>query len=71
MEDEAMAIVKVVEVIAESKKGWEEAAQEAVEEASKTVRNIKHVYIENMQGIVEDKKIVKYRVNAKISFLVD
>jgi flavin-binding protein dodecin len=66
-----MAIVKVVEVIAESKKSWEDAAEEAVKEASKTVRNIKHIYIEGQQGIVEDDKIVKFRVNAKVSFLVD
>ena len=66
-----MAIVKVVEVIAESKKGWEEAAQNAVKEASNTVRNIKHIYIEGHQGLVEDDKIVKFRVNAKVSFLVD
>ena len=66
-----MAIVKVLEVIAESKKGWEDAAKVAVKEASETVRNIKHIYIEGHQGIVEDNKIVKYRVNAKVSFLVD
>jgi flavin-binding protein dodecin len=63
--------VKVAEVIAESKKSWEEAAEEAVKEASKTIRNIKHIYIEGQQGIVEDNKIVKFRVNAKISFVVD
>jgi len=66
-----MAIVKVLEVIAESKKGWEDAAKVAVKEASHSVRNIKHIYIEGHQGIVEDNKIVKYRVNAKVSFLVD
>jgi flavin-binding protein dodecin len=70
-EELTMAVVKVLEVIAESEKGWEEAAQEAVQEASKTVRSIKHVYIENQQGIVEDGKIVKFRVNAKLSFLVE
>ena len=66
-----MAIVKVVEVIAESKKSWEDAAESAVKEAAKTVHNIKHLYIEGQQAIVEDNKIVKFRVNAKISFLVD
>ena len=59
-----------IKVLAESESGWEEAAQAAVKEASQTVRNIKHIYIENFQGIVEDGKIVKYRVNAKISFVV-
>lgn len=66
-----MAIVKVVEVIAESEKGWEEATQAGVKEASKTIRNIKHVYIENLQALVEKGKITKYRVNAKVSFVVD
>ena len=37
----------------------------------KTIRNIKHVYIENLQALVEDGKITKYRVNAKVSFVVD
>ena len=66
-----MAIVKVVEVIAESKESWEDAAGAALKEAGKTVRNIKHIYIENQQAIVEDDKIVSFRVNAKLSFLVD
>ncbi len=65
-----MSIVKVVEVIAESSKSWDDAANNAVKEAARTVRNIRHVYVEHMQGIVEGKQIVKYRVNAKISFLV-
>jgi len=65
-----MAIVKVIEVLAESNQSWEAAAQDAVTEAAKTVRNIESVYIENMQAVVEGNKIVKYRVNAKISFVV-
>jgi flavin-binding protein dodecin len=65
-----MAIVKVIELLAESKDGWEAAAQEAVMEAAKTVRNIKSVYIKEFQAIVEDNEIVTYRANAKISFVV-
>ncbi|RQD67501.1 MAG: dodecin domain-containing protein [Tindallia sp. MSAO_Bac2] len=65
-----MAVVKVIEILAESSKGWEDAAQEAVKEAAKSVNNIQSVYVKEMQAIVEDDKIVKYRVNAKISFLV-
>lgn len=65
-----MSVVKVIEILAESNESWEAAAQAAVAEVSKTVRNIESVYIENMQAIVKDGKIVKYRVNAKISFLV-
>ncbi|HKL10258.1 MAG TPA: dodecin family protein [Clostridia bacterium] len=65
-----MAILKVIEILAESKTSWEDAAQDAVKAASKTVDNIKSVNIENLQAIVEDNKVVKYRVNAKISFMV-
>ena len=66
-----MSIVKVIEVLSQSEKSWEDAAQQAVTVAAKSVRNIKSIYIENMQATVEDNKIVGYRVDAKISFLVD
>lgn len=66
-----MSIVKVVEVLAESTKSWEDAAQEAVKEASKTVKNIKSIYIEHMEAKVEKKQIVSYRINAKISFVLE
>jgi flavin-binding protein dodecin len=65
-----MAVVKVIELLAESKDGWEAATQAAVAEASKTVRNIKSVYIKEFQAIVEGNEIATYRVNAKISFVV-
>lgn len=65
-----MAILKVVELLSESETSWEAAAQEAVKVAAKTVDNIKSVNIGNFQAIVEDNKVVKYRVNAKVSFIV-
>ena len=66
-----MSVVKVIEVLAQSEKSWEDAAQLAVTVAAKSVRNIKSIYIENMQATVEGSKIVEYRVDAKISFLVE
>ncbi|NLY77957.1 MAG: dodecin domain-containing protein [Tissierellia bacterium] len=66
-----MAVVKVIELLSESANGWEAAVQEAVTEAAKTIENIKSVYVSNMQAIVEDNKVVNYRVNVKISFVVD
>jgi dodecin len=66
-----MAIVKVIEVLAESDKGWEDAVGRAVTEASKTVRNIKSVYVKEFQAMVEGDKIRQYRVNAKISFVLE
>ena len=40
-----MTVVKIVELIGSSPKGWEEAAENVVKEAAKTVRNIKGVYV--------------------------
>lgn len=65
------SIAKVIEVIADSEKGWEDAARNAVAEAAKTVENIRSVWIDNMTAVVEDGRITHYRVNAKVTFLVE
>ncbi len=49
----------------------EKAVEAAVKEASDTVRNIKHVYVEGIQALVEDTKITNYRVNVKVTFVVE
>ena len=66
-----MSIVKVLEVIAESDKSFDDAAQKAVKDAAATVRGIKSIWIDNFSGVVEGDRIVRYRVNAKLSFLVE
>jgi dodecin len=66
----AVAIHKVIEVIAQSGKSWEDAAQSAVKDAGKTVKNIRSIWIKNAEGIVDKNKIVAYRVNAHITFEV-
>ncbi|MFN6944885.1 MAG: dodecin family protein [Cytophagaceae bacterium] len=66
-----MSIVKVVEVIATSDKSFDEAAQNAVNEASKTGGQVKSIYIKEMNGKVENNKIVSYGINAKITFYED
>jgi hypothetical protein len=65
-----MAVVKVIEVLAQSDESWEDAVQQALDEASRTVRNIESIYVKDFQAIVEENEIVGYRVNTKISFLV-
>ncbi|HUU25279.1 MAG TPA: dodecin family protein [Methyloceanibacter sp.] len=66
-----MSMLKVIEVLAESDKSWEDAAQNAIDTAGKSVRNIKSIYIKNHEAQVEGGKIKKYRINAKISFVLD
>lgn len=65
-----MGIVKVIEVIATSSKSFEDATHEALKEASKSVKNIKSVYVKDMNAKVENNEIVSYGINAKISFEV-
>ena len=64
-------MVKVIEVLASSEKGFTEATQVAIEEASKSVKNIRSIYIKEMNANVENNKIVSYAVNAKISFEIE
>jgi len=65
-----MSVVKVIEVLAQSDESWEDAVDKALEEASKTVRNIKSIYVKDFQAIVENNEVTAYRVNTKISFEV-
>ena len=64
-------MLKVIEVLAESDKSWQDAASEAVTRAAKSVHGIKSIYIKEMKAEVENNKITKYRINANISFTLD
>ncbi|MDQ7916115.1 dodecin family protein [Mesonia sp. MT50] len=64
-----MSVVKIIEVIASSNKSFDDAVNNAVSEAAKSVKNIKSVYVKEMKAQVEDNKIKSYRVTAKISFI--
>ena len=66
-----MAMLKIIEVLAQSTKSWEDATQVAVTNAAKSIRNIKSIYIKNMEANVSNGKIEHYRINAKISFVID
>jgi hypothetical protein len=66
-----MSTLKVIEVLSESDKSWEDAAQTAVTRANDTVRNVRSIYIKNLEAKVENGKIKKYRINGKISFTLE
>ncbi|GAB5552344.1 MAG: dodecin family protein [Saprospiraceae bacterium] len=65
-----MAIMKVIEVLSNSKKGWEDAAQKGVKRAAKSVKNIKSAFVQSQSCVVKDGEVVEYRVNLKITFEV-
>lgn len=66
-----MAVLKVIEVLSESSESWEDAARTAVKDASRSIRGIRSIYVENFQATVKDGEIDKFRVNAKITFAVE
>lgn len=65
-----MAVLKVIEVLANSDESWEDATKKAVAEASKSVKNIRSAYVNEQSVTVDDGKIKEYRVNVKITFEV-
>lgn len=65
-----MSVLKVIEIMASSPKGWEDATAVAVKTAGETVKEIRSVYIQDMSAVVKDNKITEYRVNVKITFEV-
>lgn len=66
-----MTTIKIVELMGVSSKGWNDAAKEAVKEASKTIRNIQGIDVINQTASVEGGEIVSYRINLKLSFKVE
>ncbi|WP_297696323.1 dodecin family protein [uncultured Eudoraea sp.] len=65
-----MSVLKVIEVLANSNESWEDAAKNAVTHASKSVNNIRSVYLNEQSATVKGGKIDDYRVNVKITFEV-
>lgn len=64
-----MSVAKSIELIAEGET-LEDATEEAVREASKTVQNIKKVYVDNYRAVIEDGDVKAYRVHAKVTFVL-
>lgn len=66
-----MAVLKVIEVLANSKESWEDATRNAVKEACKSVKNIRSAYVNEQTCVVNGDNITEFRVNVKITFEVD
>lgn len=63
-----MSVLKVIEILGNSTESFEDAIQNIITEASKTVKDIKSVYVKDMQVTVNNNQIEEYRVNAKVCF---
>ena len=65
-----MAVIKVIELMSNSKKSWEDAVENGVQKASESLKNIRSAHVQSQSVVVEEGKIVEYRVNLKVSFEV-
>ena len=65
-----MSVLKVIEVLANSTKSWEDATQNAINHASKSVKGIKSAFVQSQSAVIENNDITQYRVNVKITFEV-
>ncbi|OCB74382.1 dodecin family protein [Flavobacterium crassostreae] len=63
-----MSVLKVIEVLSGSATSWEDATQKAVSKASKSVKHIRSVYVQDQSATVKDGKVSEFRVNLKITF---
>lgn len=63
-----MSVLKVVEILGNSTTSFEDAIQNVINEASKTIKGIKSVYVKDMQVTVNENKISQYRVITKVTF---
>ncbi|MEE9371442.1 MAG: dodecin family protein [Saprospiraceae bacterium] len=65
-----MTVIKVIELLANSKKSWEDATSQAIKKASVSIKNIKSANVNNMSVTVKNGKISEYRVSLKVTFEV-
>lgn len=65
-----MSVAKVVEILASSPNGFDDAVRVGVERAATTLDGIKGAWVEDQQVVVEDGKVTEYRVALKITFVL-
>lgn len=66
-----MTVAKVVEINASSKKSFEDAIRVGIARASKTLEGIKGAWVNEQKVVVENGKIAEYRVNLKVTFILE
>ncbi|MFZ0487155.1 MAG: dodecin family protein [Arenicellales bacterium] len=66
-----MSVAKIIEINAESEKSFEDAIEQGIKQASKTVHSVKGAWVKGQQVIVKGDKIAMYRVDLKVTFILD
>ena len=65
-----MAVAKVTEITAGSKKGFEDAVEKGIARASKTLKGITGAWVQEESVVVEKGKVTEWRVNMKVTFVL-
>lgn len=66
-----MSVAKVIEISSASDEGFDDAIRQGIEKASETIHNIKSAWVKEQQVIVEHGKIESFRVDLKVTFMLD
>jgi len=66
-----MSVARVVEISSTSSKSFEDAIAQGVDRAAKTLRNVKSAWVKEQEAQVENGKITAYKVNLKVTFVLD
>lgn len=66
-----MSVARVTEIIASSKKSFEDAVEEGVKRASETLKNVEAAWVKDQKVIIKGGKIAEYRVVLKVTFVLE
>lgn len=66
-----MAVAKIIEITAQSEESFEDAIRQGIDKASETVHNIKGAWVKEQKVLVADGSVNGYRVDLKVSFVLD
>ncbi|MEO7858949.1 MAG: dodecin family protein [Nitrospirales bacterium] len=66
-----MSIAKIIELSAESPKNFEDAIQNGITQASKTLHGIKSAWVKEQHVVIDNGKVTLYRVDLKVTFVLD
>jgi len=66
-----MAVARVTEIISGSKKSFDDAVEQGIARASKTLKNIEGAWVQDQKVVVQKGKIIEYRVAMKVTFILE
>jgi dodecin len=69
--ERVMSVAKIIEISCQSPKSFEDAVQDGITRASKTIHNIKSAWVKEQHVVIENDKVAMYRVDLKVTFVLD